>query len=271
MLATSVDFEVELKLVALVKLAHARPLNRVDMDERIGLTIITRDKAKALHRVEEFDRPGCPLASQLALRSFRLRCHGHNIAQNLKISSRHFAAAIHQIKFKLLPFGQAFKTSPLNRADVNKHIFAAVFTLNEAKALLRIEKLHDTFAGSNNLRWHPAAAAASAAAAWSAEAAAAWSTAAAEPATTAAAEAAAISAATKAATITAAKAAPRSAAATKAAAATAAAVGIEATFVTETIALVASATPPPSVKTHKNQSTFVPRLLTWVPQAGRGC
>ena len=157
---------------------------------------------------------------------------------------------------------------------MNEHIFAAVFTLNEAKALLRIEKLHDAFASAYDLRWHPAtAAAASAAAAWPTEAAAARSTAAAESAATAA-EAAAITTATKAAAAitAAAKAAPRCAAATKAAAATAAAaVGIEATFVTETIALVASATPPPSVKTHKNQSTFVPRLLTWVPQAGRGC
>jgi hypothetical protein len=251
-LAASVNFEVKLELVAFVKLAHARTLDCADMHKGIGLTIIARNEAKALHRVEELHRAGCPFARQLALRRSRLSRHGDDIAQNLKISSRDFTAAINQIELKLLALGQAFKASALDRADVDEHILAAIFALDEAEAFLRIEKLDDTFAGANDLGGHTAATAAAArTAAWSAEAATA--------ATRCTPAAKTTAAAAKSAAITAAKAAPvpttdttARCAATKAAAA-AAAVGIETALVTETIALVASATPPPSVKTHKNQ------------------
>ena len=262
-LASSIDFKVEFKLVAFVQLAHARTLNRADVHECVRLAIVTRDKAEALHRVEELDRARSALTRQLALGCRRLGSHFDNVTNDLKIGRRNFAATIDEVEFQLLAFCQTFKSGTFNRADVNKHIFAAVFALDEAEALLAVKELYDALAGADNLGWHSAAAAAASATAWAAEAAAAATWAAAEATAAAAAEAAAIttteaaaiSAAAKAATITAAEAATiatAEAAATKAAT-TAAAVRIKTTFVAESIALVFAATAPPSVKTHRNQ------------------
>jgi len=255
-LASSINFEVEFKLVALVQLAHPGPFHGTDVHERVGLPVITGDKAKALHGVEELDRAGGLFASQLTLRarrrgSSRLRGCDH-VANNLQIGGRNLSATIDQVEFELLTFSQAFETGAFDRADVHEHIFAAVFTLDEAKALLRVEELHDALAGADHLGRHAATAACTAA--WAAEAAATAAARAAEAAaaaTIAAAEAATITAA-KAAAITAAE--TTTIAATKATATTTAAetaVGIEIVFA-ETVALVASATPP-SIKTHRNQ------------------
>lgn len=74
-------------------------------------------------------------------------------------------------------------------------------------------------------------------------------TAAAEAAATLAAAEAAATTATEATAVTAAK----TAAVVTAAAKAATAVGIETAFVAESVALVSTATPPPSVKTHRNQ------------------
>jgi hypothetical protein len=135
---------------------------------------------------------------------------------------------------------------------VHEHIFAAIFALNEAETLLRVEEFDHAFAGADNLGRQTAAAAGTAARAAEAATTAA--------AATRAAKAAATIATAKAATITAAKSAAISAAeataittAKAATAATAAepAVGIEIVFA-KTVALVASATPP-SIKTHRNQ------------------
>jgi hypothetical protein len=135
---------------------------------------------------------------------------------------------------------------------VHEHIFAAIFALNEAETLLRVEEFDHAFAGADHLGRQTAAAAGTAARAAKAATTAA--------AATRAAKAAATIATAKAATITAAKSAAISAAeataittAKAATAATAAepAVGIEIVFA-KTVALVASATPP-SIKTHRNQ------------------
>jgi len=268
MLASSIDFEVEFKLVAFVQFTHARAFDRADVNERIGLPIITRDKAEALHRVEELDRAGGLFAGELPLRRGRFGCNRDHVADNLQIGRRNLSAAIDQVELQLLTFGQTFKSCAFDCADVHEHVFAAVFTLNEAKALLGVEELYDAFASANDLGRHSAAAACTTAAAWATKAA----TAAAARATKATTAACAITAAKAAAAaspiaaaktpaITAAKTATTTAAAAEAAAiiasaaATAAAettVGVEIAVFAETVALVASATPP-SVKTHKNQ------------------
>jgi hypothetical protein len=145
---------------------------------------------------------------------------------------------------------------------VDEHVLAAVFALNEAKALLGVEELDGALALANDLRRHPAAAITTTAAR-AAEAAAA--------ATRGAAEAAAITAAAEAATITAAETTATAAtaeaitAAAEAAAITAAATaakavattseGIE-TFFAEPVALVSAPAATPSVKTHKPERTF---------------
>jgi hypothetical protein len=236
--------------------------------ERIRLSVIARDKAEALHRVEKLDRAGRLFARQLALRRGRLGRNCDHITHNLEIGCRNFATAIDEVEFKLLAFCQTFETSALHGADVDKHVLTTIFTLDKAEALLRIEEFDDAFASADNLRGHAASAARTTGSAWAAEAAAAAtrSTATTEAAAITAAKSAAVTTATEAAAITAAKTtttATATSAAAKAAAikptaetaatAAATAVGIETTFVTETIALVASATPPPSVKTHKNQ------------------
>lgn len=254
-LAPPIDLEIELELVALVQLAHARALDRADVHERIRLAIITRDETEALHGVEELDGASCLLASQLALRRRGLGRDSNHVANNLQIGRRDLAATIDEVEFQLLALSQAFEACTLDRADVNEHILTAVFTLDEAEALLGIEELYDAFAGTDDLGWHAAAAGTAeaatttAAAARAAEAAttAAAAITAAETTTITAAETAAIAAAEATATTT------ETAAIETAAAETTAAVRVEAALVTETIALVASATPPPSVKTHKNQ------------------
>lgn len=221
------------------------------MHECIGLAVVTRDEAEAFHRVEELYRAGGLFAGQFALRRCRAGFNRDNVAYNLKVGSGNFSATIDKVEFELLTFGQTFKTGAFHGADVNEDVFATIFTLNEAEALLAVEKLYGAFAGADNLGWHAATTAATAARA--AAEAAATTGAAAEAATTA--TGAATIAATETTTITAAEAT----AIAKAAAATAevvtaaeTAVGIEIVFA-ETVPLVASASAPPSVKTHINQ------------------
>ena len=54
-LAAVVDFDVEGDAVALVEARHAGALHRADVDEGVGLSVVARDEAEALRRVEEFD------------------------------------------------------------------------------------------------------------------------------------------------------------------------------------------------------------------------
>src|SRR3546814_11500613 len=53
--AAVVDFDVERDAVALVEARHAGALHRADVDESVGLSVVARDEAEALCRVEEFD------------------------------------------------------------------------------------------------------------------------------------------------------------------------------------------------------------------------
>ena len=49
-----------------------------------------------------------------------------------------------ELEVDLLAFSETCKTSPLDRADVNEHIVAAVVRLNESKALLAVKPLYST-------------------------------------------------------------------------------------------------------------------------------
>ncbi len=206
------------------------------MDERIGLAIIAGYEAKALHRIEELDRSAGLFAGQLTLRCFGTFFDSDHIAHNLKVAGRNLAAAINQVEFEFLPFGQTFKAGAFDRADVHKHILAAAFLLNEAETLVRVEELYHAFAGSNDLGRHSAATAASTATSAAAEAAATTAAAAAEATAALAITTEAVSTAE-----------PVSAAAT--------AEGIK-TFVAKSIALVAAPAAAPSIETHKPKRTF---------------
>ncbi|GAO54922.1 hypothetical protein NMD1_02024 [Novosphingobium sp. MD-1] len=133
---------------------------------------------------------------------------------------------------------------------MHENVFAAFVALDEAKALLGIEELHLALAGADDLRGHAAATGAAEAATTAAatEAAATVATAAESTAITAAEAAATVAAAESAAVTT----AESATIVTAAEAAATAAVGIEIVFA-ESVALIPSATPPPSVKTHKLQ------------------
>ena len=280
MLAATIDFQFKVQAVAFVKGRHACTLNSADMHECIGLTIVTLDEAKALHGVEELHRAASAFAGQLALRTtaitttvaakaatitteaasagfarFTRTIHDwKGLTFDLQISGGNLAAAIDQGETKLLTFGQAGQACLLNGADVDEHVFRAIVTDDEAKALLAVEELYDASAFANNLGWHAAAAATAAAEA--ATAAAAKAATAAE-AITAAAEAAAI---TTAETTTISK-------TTAEAATIAAAVKI---VVAETVALVLAApAAATSIKTHALLVTFASPKTKSDKHAGR--
>lgn len=260
MLASSVNFEVELITLAFIEALQSRPLYCADMDKGIGLAIIANKEAEALHRIEEFDSPCGLFTRQLALwcaacRGCAARCTGtaaalnrNYIANNLQILRRSLSAAINQIIFQRLTFGETFKSGTFNSADMNKYVFAAAILLDEAEALLSVEELYDTFAGANNLRRHAAeTAASSACTATAAASAAAEAAATASTAATAAIAAATAEPITATKTVTAAVAVTAKATATK---------RIEVIF-PETIALVAAPSTAPFIITHSLKRTFV--------------
>lgn len=203
------------------------------MHESIRLTIVTRDKAKALHRIEEFNGTGRTLTSQLTLWCRIPLLNGDYVADDFELTGRNFAAAIDELELQLLTFGQAFQTSTLNRTDVDEHVLTTAILLDEAKTLCCVEELDRSGAFANHLSRH----------------------------------AAATRAAAKAATITTAKTttgrttettpitATETVAAAKAAAITTAGKWIEIVF-SETVPLVAPASAAPSIKTHKPDQTF---------------
>jgi hypothetical protein len=132
---------------------------------------------------------------------------------------------------------------------MDKHIFAAIFALDKAKAFLTVEEFDHAFALANNLGWHSAAITAAAAATWAAKAAAT-----ACAATTAwAAEAAATAARGTKATAAAAKAIST---ATKAITAAGTSHEWVETFFAKTVALVSAFAATSSIKTHKTERTF---------------
>jgi hypothetical protein len=177
------------------------------VDECIGLAVIALNEAEALHRVEELDRAGRLLASQLAATAAasatRAACRtlgaraaildGQGLAFDLEVGRRNAAAAIDEGEAQRLTLGQAGQACLLDRADVHEHVLAAIVANDEAEALLSVEELYDAGAFTDDLGGH--AATATAAATEPAAAAATETTAAAaEAATTAeAATAAAIS------------------------------------------------------------------------------
>jgi len=267
--ASSIDLNIKLQRVAFVQFPHPRTFNSTDVHKSVRLAIITRDKAEALHCVEEFHRASSLVAGQLTLgsaacsatrRSARLALgNSDHIADDHEIAGRHFAATIHKRELEALTFSQAFQTSAVERADVHEHIFAAVFTLDEAEALLTVEEFHNALALANDLSRHAATGAATvttaeaaAARCAAAKAAAAWSAATSKAATIAAAEAAAIAAAKATATAATAEAITATAAKTVT---TTACERIEAIFA-KTVALVSAPAATPSIKTHKPERTF---------------
>jgi hypothetical protein len=259
--AAAIDFEVEFETITFVDFAQARTFYGTDVHKRIGLPVVTRDEAEALHRVEELDRAGSAFAGQLALGRFCALFDRDHVANNLKVSSRNLPAAINQIEFQRLAFCKTFEACTLDSADVNEHVFAAIFTLNEAEALVCVEELYRAAACSNNLCGHATGSATAATAETvAATAATAEAITAAAATRTAAAEAVATAAAAEAITAAAAE--------TVAAAEVAAAhKGIEA-FFTKTVTLVASPTATPSIKTHNAERTFVSPKI-WIRQRGR--
>src|SRR5207249_5518892 len=65
--AAAVHFELELQPIAFVERRDPGALHGGNVHERVGLSVIALDEAKALHRVEELDGSACFLAGQLAL------------------------------------------------------------------------------------------------------------------------------------------------------------------------------------------------------------
>jgi hypothetical protein len=163
-LAASVNFDIELDSVAFVEAGQAGSLYRADVDECVRLAVITRDEAKALHAVKELDRAGRLLAGQLTLRRCFALLDSNDITDNLQIACGNLAAAIDELEFQLLTFGQTFQSRTFNSTDVNEHIFTTVFTLDEAETLAGIEEFYDAFALADDLRRHSATRSAAAAA-----------------------------------------------------------------------------------------------------------
>lgn len=178
MLASSIDFEVELEPVAFVDRRQTRAFNRRNVNECIGLAIVANEETEALDRVEELNRTGRLLASQFATRLLRRAAaaaagNRNYVTDDLKILSGNFATAIDKVEFQLLPFGQPFQTGTFDCGNVHEHIFTASFLCNEAEAFLAIEELHRPFAGADNLRGHAVETATTTAAARTATATAA--------------------------------------------------------------------------------------------------
>ena len=274
MLSASVDFEIELVTLALVEAAEPRPFDRADVNERIGLTVVARQEAETLHRIEELHRAYRLLAGKLTTRSAfasiaaatgaaaaALFLHGNDIAYDLKILSRDLPASVDQVEFEFLAFAQAFETSAFDRADMDEDIFSAAILLDEAEALLRVEELDRSLAGSDDLGRHAVSTTGSAAAATvsTAEPAAAIATAAESTAAATVAATESVTATAAAKTVTAATEAISTAEAalrfeTAAATATGAAERIETVF-PKTVAFVPSPTAS-SIVTHNSNRTL---------------
>ena len=147
MLAASVDFEVEGVAFTFVEAAKARALDCADVHEGVGLAVVASQEAEALLTVEELDRAGRLLAREFALRGTAAIAEAaaaaaatlldfDDVADDLKVLSRNFSAAIDEVVGKLLPFGEALEASTLDGADVNENVFTATLLLDEAEALL---------------------------------------------------------------------------------------------------------------------------------------
>src|SRR5690606_30199561 len=171
-----------------VEARHAGALHRADMDEGVGLSVVARDEAEALRRVEEFDRARGAFAGQLtpaagAARSAAIVALArsefldrHRLALDLQIDGRHLAVALDEREAERLARSEALEARLFDRADVDEHIFAAIVAGDEAEALRCVEEFDRAIALADDLRRHaaatPAAETAAAAAIPAAEAAA---------------------------------------------------------------------------------------------------
>src|SRR3546814_17349285 len=120
------------------------------MHESIGLAIITNQKAKALHRVEELDSSGCSVSGQLTLRRFTTISHFYYLSDYLQILRRHLAAAIYEIKLQLLAFSQTGKSGTFDRAIMHKNIFTTVFLLAKHESMMVVEEFNDHLASATD-------------------------------------------------------------------------------------------------------------------------
>jgi hypothetical protein len=153
--------------------------------KHIFAAIIALHKTKTLHVVEEFHGAISPFASRFALRTawrritvatpeastiiaarctvtikswtVRARCaftDGHWFTIDDEIGCRHLAATLHKLKLKRLAFSKTSEASLLDSADVHEYVVWTTIYLNEAKTLLAIEKLDNSFAGTDDLGRH---------------------------------------------------------------------------------------------------------------------
>ena len=266
MLAATINLDFEREAIPFVQAAHAAAFNRRNVHERIGLSVIALDEAKALHCVEELDRPGRFFTSQGTLRraigttgtaitatswattrgSITVArrtaiSDGHRLAVDLQLGCRNTATAINESEAHRLPFRETGKTGLFDRRDVDEHVFAAVIANNKAEAFLCVEEFDDARAFADDLCRHAAARCAAA----TGKAAAAASTAAATE------SAAASTAAVTAAAVKAAAAAEAITAATATSAATVSAAAAAEVVITELIASAPAAIAAASlVETH---------------------
>src|SRR5690606_10198391 len=104
-LAAVVDFDVERDAVAFVEAGHAGALHGADVDVAVGLSVVARDEAEALRRVEEFDGARGPLTGQLAPAARAARAVAvalargefldrERLALDLEVDRRHLAVAL---------------------------------------------------------------------------------------------------------------------------------------------------------------------------------
>jgi hypothetical protein len=260
--AATIDFQFELKAIALIQIGHAGTFDSRDMHEGIRLAVIALNEAEALHRVEELDRTRSLFAGELTRRraatggataftGFAITRRaaifdGHRLAIDLQVRRRNAATAIDEREFQRLSFGKAGETGLFDCGDVNENVLTAIIANDEAEALLAVEEFDDALAFADHLGRHAAAGTAASATTTATETAAAASTAAAEAIT------AAEAAATATETVATAKAITATATETVTAAAEAAAAIATEAFVTEAVALVLAAalTAPPSIETH---------------------
>jgi len=151
--AATIDLDLELELIAFGEPMQARALNRTDMHERIRLAVIAYDETEALGAVEELDRTGGLLASRLT-RSGRgpfATFGDDDLAHDAQFGRGNLAVALDQLEFQLLAFSQRFEAGRLHGTDVDECVVAAIFKLDEAEALVRIEELYGATSLADNL------------------------------------------------------------------------------------------------------------------------
>lgn len=185
--AAAVNFNLKFQTIPFLQTRKASAFNRTDVNKCIRLAIITLDETETLHCIEELHRSAGAFAGKLALRAATITTtairtvaafrawaifNRQRLSVDLEVCCGNLAATIHKGEAQRLSFGKAGEASLFNRADVDKHVFAAIITNDEAETLLAIEEFYDAGAFANNLRGHSAAETAAAATAAATKAAA---------------------------------------------------------------------------------------------------